>query len=122
MHELSIAASILDAVRAETARRSGARLLKIGLRLGELAGVDRDSLAFCFEAIVQDTEFAEATLEIEWCPQRNRCPECGRTFTVVCFEAACPACGARSTEPAGGDELDLAYLEFEEPCPTTTGT
>ncbi len=52
MHELSIADSILGAVRTEAARRPGARVAKVGLRLGELSGVDRESLSFCFEALV----------------------------------------------------------------------
>jgi Zn finger protein HypA/HybF involved in hydrogenase expression len=30
-----------------------------------LAGVDRDSLSFCFQALVQDTDLASARLAIE---------------------------------------------------------
>jgi hydrogenase nickel incorporation protein HypA/HybF len=65
MHEMGIASSVIEAVRAEAARRPGARVTKVGLRIGELAAVDRDSLTFCFEALVRDTELESAVLAIE---------------------------------------------------------
>jgi hydrogenase nickel incorporation protein HypA/HybF len=65
MHELGIANSVIEAVRQEAGRRPGARVTRVGLRIGELAGVDRDSLTFCFEVLVKDTELASAVLAIE---------------------------------------------------------
>jgi len=115
MHELSIANSVLDAVRAEIQRRPGARLLKVGLRVGELAGVDPEALSFGFQALVQGTEFEAASLEIDARPRRQRCPECDREFIVRDYDTACPDCGAVRTECVGGDELELAYLEIEGP-------
>jgi Zn finger protein HypA/HybF involved in hydrogenase expression len=88
MHELGIASSILDAVRAESARHGGARVCKVGVRIGEYSGVDTGSLSFCFEALVKADELAPLTLEIEYCPAAN---------------------GSR------GDELDFSYMEIEEP-------
>jgi hydrogenase nickel incorporation protein HypA/HybF len=65
MHEVAVAGSILDAVRAEASARKPARPVKVGVRMGELAGIDSDSLAFCFEALVQGTELEPLELEIE---------------------------------------------------------
>jgi len=65
MHEVSIASGILDAVRVEAAARRPARAVKVGVRIGELAGVDPDSLAFCFEVLVQDSDLAPLELTIE---------------------------------------------------------
>ncbi|MGD0015151.1 MAG: hydrogenase maturation nickel metallochaperone HypA [Bryobacteraceae bacterium] len=65
MHEMGIASSVIEAVRAEAAKRPGARVVQVGLRIGALAGVDRDSLSFCFQALVQDTDLASARLAIE---------------------------------------------------------
>jgi Zn finger protein HypA/HybF involved in hydrogenase expression len=39
--------------------------VKVGVRIGEMAGIDPDSLAFCFEALVQGTELEPLELEIE---------------------------------------------------------
>ena len=66
MHEMSIADSILDAVRSESARHGGAHISKVGIRLGELAGVDRESLSFCFDALVQGTELEPLELDIDF--------------------------------------------------------
>ena len=62
---MGIASSVIEAVRAEAARRPGARITKVGMRIGELSGVDRESLSFCYEALVKDTELESAVLAIE---------------------------------------------------------
>jgi hydrogenase nickel incorporation protein HypA/HybF len=82
MHELSIAMSVLNAVRTEVGLRPGMRAITVGLRIGALAGVDPDSLRFGFDALVKDSDLEPLGLEIA---------------------------------PADGDELDIAYLELEEP-------
>ena len=114
MHELSIAQSVLEAVRAEAARRPGARVCKVGLRVGELAGLDPESLRFGFEVLVRGTDLEALQLEIESCPRRQRCPQCGNEFVARDYEMTCPGCGAARTECLGGDELEIAYLEIEE--------
>jgi len=114
MHELSIANSILEAAQAEAARRPGARLRKVGVRIGELAGVDPDALSFCFDALVSGTELAPLALEIETRPRRQLCPACGRRFRVVDFNVVCPDCGAAETRCVSGDELEMVYLELDE--------
>ncbi|HVC21174.1 MAG TPA: hydrogenase maturation nickel metallochaperone HypA [Vicinamibacterales bacterium] len=113
MHEIGIASSVLDAVRAERARYPGGRVCKVGVKVGELGGVDCDALRFCFDALTRDTDLDGLELEIEYCPLRHRCPACDETFAVEQFETRCPRCGRLDTEFAGGDELDLAYLEVD---------
>ncbi len=61
MHEMGIASSVLEAVRAEAARQ-GALPCKVGLRVGELAALDEDALRFCFEAITRGTELGIAAI------------------------------------------------------------
>lgn len=114
MHELSIANSILDTVRSEAARRPGARLTKVGVRVGELAGLDPDSLSFCFDALVTGSDLAPLWLDIETRPRRQLCLQCGRAFRVVDYVVSCPDCGAEETRCVGGDELEVVYLEVEE--------
>ncbi|MBZ5579894.1 MAG: hydrogenase maturation nickel metallochaperone HypA [Acidobacteriia bacterium] len=115
MHELGIANSVLEAVQAEALRHPGAHVVKVGVRVGELAGVNPDSLAFGFEALTRGTEWERLALDVETCPRRHRCLACQTTFRVVDALFACPGCGAAQTECIGGDELELAFLEMEEP-------
>ena len=65
MHEFGIAQSILDAVRTEAAAHRPARPVKVGVRIGEMAGIDANSLAFCFEVLVEGSDFEPLQLAIE---------------------------------------------------------
>ena len=65
MHEMGIASSILDAVGKELERYPGHRAAKIAVRIGDFAGVDSESLRFCFEAIVKDSPMEPLELAIE---------------------------------------------------------
>ena len=87
MHEMGIANSILEAVHKELHLYPEHRAVRVGVRIGELAGVDPDSLKFCFEALVKGTELEPLELEIEW---------------------------RRMTDGGDGDELDFAYLELDD--------
>lgn len=114
MHELSIASAILDAVRAEAAKRPEARPVGVGVRIGELAGVDPDALSFGFEVLVKGTDLEPLKLSIEYVPRRQRCASCGEVFSVEAFAVECPACHGTQTKLESGDELDLAFVELEE--------
>lgn len=66
MHEMGIASSILDAVQKEVLRYPGYRAAKIAVRIGQYAGVDTESLRFCFDVIAKDSPLAPLKLGIEW--------------------------------------------------------
>ena len=119
---MSIAAAVLDAVRAEAGRRPGSRVSRAGLRIGELSGVQADSLRFCLEALVSGTDMEPLAFDFELLPWTRKCKQCGQTFRVVDYQPACPACGSHDTEAAGGDEMELSYVEVEEPDARAAGT
>lgn len=115
MHELGIASSILETIEKEAVKRPGMRFQKVGLRIGELAGIDIGALTFGWDAIVRDTKWESLTLEIETIPRRNRCEACEWEFEVHDFtELNCPRCDAFPTFNISGDELEIAYIEAEE--------
>ncbi len=115
MHELSIASSILERVEEEAGRRPGSRVIKVGVRIGELSGVDPDALSFGFEALTQSWPNGPLALDIEFCPRRQRCRQCSHEFAARDSATDCPACGSGDTACVGGDELDIAYLDVEDP-------
>ena len=116
MHEMSIATSLLDAIGREAQRHPGSRVLKVCVRIGEWSGVDPQSLQFCFDALVAGAEPPPPpSLEIDFRLRQNRCPDCGNVFAPKDYQIECPGCGAAVTEPVGGQELELAYVELEEP-------
>lgn len=114
MHEVGIAQSILEAGQKESALHAGAKLMRIGVRIGALSGVDEDALRFAFSAITQGTELDAVGFEIHSCPRRNCCMECGCEFESGVYSDPCPQCMSERTLLIGGEELDLAYVEVEE--------
>jgi hydrogenase nickel incorporation protein HypA/HybF len=116
VHEIGIASSILECVAAEAQRRPEVRVLAVGVRIGELSNVDKDALDFAFEALTRQTPFEHLKLEVEWCPRRQKCLACAEEFAVHDLELACPKCGTNHSTCISGTELDIAYLELEEPC------
>ena len=112
---MSIATALADGVRAEIQQRGGARVQAVGVRIGELSGVDAESLRFCWDVLLSGTDLDGVRLEIENRPWLQRCSRCGNSFPVENYNIECPACGSAETKPAGGSELELAWLELEGP-------
>jgi hydrogenase nickel incorporation protein HypA/HybF len=114
MHELGIAASILDCVDREAERHPGQHISKVGVKIGELAGVDADALQFGFEVLVKDTEREPLTLDVEFIPRVQRCSKCEHEFRMREFDPRCPLCSDFATTCVSGEELDIAYMEVDE--------
>jgi hydrogenase nickel incorporation protein HypA/HybF len=114
MHELSIVSSVLEQLDELKKQHAGAHFSKVGLRVGELAGVDVDCLRFGFECVVKDTDWESLALEIEQVARRQRCPGCKAEFRAENWATACPLCGEAATITIAGEELQIAYVEVEE--------
>ena len=116
MHEMGIANSVLDSIRIEAQRFPGRHIYKVGVRIGELAGVDPDAMRFCFEALVRETDLEplELELDVDYRLRRHRCRTCGGLFAPRLEDPSCPQCGGADSWFLEGDELELAYLEVED--------
>lgn len=116
MHEIGIAASILETVDDEARRRPDSQIIAVGLRIGELSNIDKGALTFAFDALTRNTPWQTLKFEIEWCPRRQKCLACAEEFPVNNYQLDCPKCGGSATTCISGTELDIAYLEVEELC------
>jgi hydrogenase nickel incorporation protein HypA/HybF len=113
MHEVGIAAVALQETREQARRAGAARVSRIELRFGELAGGDPEALRFAFTALVPGTIAAEALLEIERVGALARCAICAEEFVPSGAAGfACPRCGGSAVEWKRGRELELARLEM----------
>ena len=73
MHELGIAQSIMQIVLSEAEKARARKVLKVTVKVGELAGVLPDSLTFCFNLLAKSTIAEHASLTIEKVPVRGYC-------------------------------------------------
>ena len=114
MHELSIAMEILDIVRRESRSHGARTVLKVRLRIGDLSGVETDSLAFSFDAVKgEDPLTAGAGLDIERIPVRILCHSCEKEFTAGGHMVTCPSCEGFDTTLLQGEELEIADIEID---------
>ncbi len=112
MHELSIAQSLVETIRETAAAHSGGRVRRVGIRVGELSGVQPDALQFSFDIIIRGTDLEGAALDIERMGLQQHCDACDKDYPVVEFTLVCPDCGA-ATRTVSGDELQMTYVELE---------
>jgi hydrogenase nickel incorporation protein HypA/HybF len=114
MHELGIAQNILEIVRQSVPENQVKEVRGIRIRIGPLSGVVPDSLEFCFQAIVNETEMERAKLNIEQIPIVLRCKKCSYQFKVNDLEFFCQACQSRYLELISGKELEVVEIELAE--------
>lgn len=115
MHELSVAYHLVE-IAADAAQHAGAqRVAAVHLRLGALAGVERESLLFSYEIAAAGTRLEGSRLEIEDVPAAIYCPTCdtvSRLDTIQLFR--CPICSQLSGDVRQGRELEIVSLELLE--------
>ena len=113
MHELSVAATILEMVEAE-ARKAGLNVVsEVTVRVGPLSGVNADALDFCFGALVDRSWCKGTRLTIEVPPGSMECRACGRksAFTDIAF--FCPFCGDYDIRLDASRDLELREIKGE---------
>jgi hydrogenase nickel incorporation protein HypA/HybF len=113
LHELSLVSAVLDHLEVERNKRPRSHLSTVGIRIGAVSGVDQDSFRFGFEMLVKGSPWEPLKLQIEMVDRRQRCPSCGKEFNTTPWETACSGCGNTSTQTIAGEELQIAYVEFD---------
>lgn len=112
MHEMALAEGIVD-IAMDYARQNDAhRIAEVHLVLGELAGVETESLSLAFDTLVRGTIAAGAALTWERVPLTGRCHDCGREMHIRPQDLFCPDCGG-GMEMTGGREMRVDYIEME---------
>ena len=111
MHELSIAASVVEIVCRHAA---GRRVTRVCLKVGHLRQIVPASLCFSFELVAKGTPAEGADLILEAVPALGACGECGAETAQPTFPLQCQVCGALNPRIVAGDELIVESLELEE--------
>jgi len=113
MHELSIAASIVDLAQEE-AEKLGVRITGIHVTLGALCGVVREALEGSYEMVVAGTVLEGSRLIIQEQPVIVYCPKCREPRTLPSIQRfVCPECDSPAGEVIDGKELQVTALEVD---------
>jgi hydrogenase nickel incorporation protein HypA/HybF len=110
MHEMSLAGGILKIVEDAAARDGFARVSRLVLEAGALAGVEVSALRFALEALSPGTLLEAAIIEIEQPAGRAWCMLCSQNVSIGSRTDPCPCCGGWQLTPTGGTELRVREL------------
>jgi hydrogenase nickel incorporation protein HypA/HybF len=96
----------------DTARKNGAaRVTVVRLELGALSHVEREALAFCFDAVAKGGIAEGAVLEIDPTPGAAWCMPCGERVPLAGLGDPCPRCGGWQLAVVQGEEMRLKEIE-----------
>jgi len=114
MHEMSLAGGILRVVEDAAAREHFARVQRLTLEAGALAGVEVRALRFALEALSPGTCLAGAEIVIEQPAAQAWCLPCGATVPIHSRTEPCPVCGSHQLQPTGGTDLRVLDLVVQD--------
>ena len=113
MHEMSLAEGVLQIIE-DAARSEGFTQVKaVWLEIGQLAGVEKESLCFYFDVVTRNSIAQDARLEIIEVPGQGWCMQCAGKVLVAALFDSCPQCGSYQIEVTSGDEMRVKELEVE---------
>jgi hydrogenase nickel incorporation protein HypA/HybF len=114
MHELSLAAGVLQLVESAAEREQFARVATLELEVGALACVDVHALRFALEAMAPGTPLEGAALQIAQPEGRAACTNCNAEVAISMLADACPRCGAYGLRPISGTQLRVLRLTVHD--------
>jgi hydrogenase nickel incorporation protein HypA/HybF len=112
MHELSVCLALMDQIHKIAREHNAARVERIVLKIGPLAGVEATLLENAFPLAAAGTVAEGAVLVMKASPVVVKCTECGAESSVAPNRLLCARCGDFRTRLVSGDELLLEKLEL----------
>ncbi|NTW48968.1 MAG: hydrogenase maturation nickel metallochaperone HypA [Chlorobiales bacterium] len=113
MHEMSLVLSILDIVTAKAHEEKAARINEIEIEIGQLAGIQSESLLFCFDAARKNTLAENALLQIIAVPAKGKCLDCAAEFPVEFYFSKCPECGSYKVNIFQGKDFKIRSINID---------
>lgn len=92
MHEATLAENILSIALKTAEENHAAKIFKVGLTLGEMAGVEVEALQMSFDVLKKNSPAEDAQLVIKRVPISATCNKCGKNFRLERYNFFCPDC------------------------------
>lgn len=114
MHELSLAEGIIDIVERTALTNSVRRVKRVRIAVGELAGVDIESLVFAWLSVRRGGCADQAELVIERPAGRAWCIDCSKEVPLKRYGDPCPICSGYHLSAIAGTELKVIDIIAED--------
>jgi hydrogenase nickel incorporation protein HypA/HybF len=113
MHELSIAISVVEMATQHALSASAKSVSQVELDIGELSGVEMESLRFALSVAVKDTILESTQFLINAIHPLFECTSCGCHYVPDQMPGTCPECGQGNPQLIEGNELQIKSLLIE---------
>ena len=112
MHELSIAQEIIEIIGQSVPEEQRHLVKSVKVEVGKFSNVLPDSLKFCYEASVNNTDLQNSVMLIEEIPLKIKCNPCSAETVLDDFMFICPECGNTDITILTGKELNICEIEL----------
>lgn len=111
MHELTICTAISGIA---TRHAAGRRVERVCIDVGGLRQVVPQTLVYCWQMVVSETELEGSVLDVTHIPAAIECISCGRRTMLEHPVFRCPGCAGTDVMVAAGNELNITSLVLQE--------
>ncbi len=116
MHEVGIAQQILRVIESAAREHGQGRVESARLRIGELSGVEAETLKFALGICSRGTRAEGMAVEIVCVPACVKCRQCSSDWPYDMEVMRCPTCGSEEIMLHGGNDLCVESFEMETAC------
>lgn len=113
MHEMAMISSIFNVINDKIKEYGINRVKQVKLVVGDMTGVEDNTMRACFELFAETTPVEGARLVIEHIPIKVRCRNCGNEYVASNMHFKCSSCGGSSINIITGKELYIDNIEAE---------
>ncbi|HOO16161.1 MAG: hydrogenase maturation nickel metallochaperone HypA [Phycisphaerae bacterium] len=113
MHEMAIAASLVEHVLEVAQQNGAARVSAIELEIGALQLVVPEALELAFQAVTQGTLAEGATLKVTEIKAVAECRLCSTRFEAKIDDYLCPQCRQADVRLVAGNDILLKSITCE---------
>jgi len=115
MHELSVAAALLEWVEEQSRIHAPRVIRSIELELDPMSCLNLEALRFGFTALTAETPLAGVALDLVSIPPTWECRLCGTRLAVPDSPSSCSGCGAPLPRLARESSLKIRSIEVDGP-------
>ena len=112
MHEVSIAANIIEILKKELQKNNGDKVNKLHLEVGVISGVVVDSLQFALDASRPNTLLQDTEIIIDDIPAKVKCRSCQKEFEAEDYYVVCPHCESNQLDFVTGRDLIIKSISI----------
>lgn len=110
---MSVSTGIIKVLGKRLSELGDCELKALQLSLGELSGIDRESLSFALETLLADEGYNGVDIFFEFSPATFQCSACNWRGRLKGFALVCPECEGRDLDIIAGQDVTLERIEVE---------